>query len=98
MDDVVGCERLVLVRLADVFVEGRKEEIEQVLPLRRLVVDIWENAVVYEVENLLKLLLFQLADTLGVNNLRLQNNQLFGLVEALVKQRFKLVFRKGNYQ
>ena len=31
VDNVVGCKRLVLVRLADVFVEGREEEVEKVI-------------------------------------------------------------------
>ena len=49
VNDVIWRESLVLVRLPDVFVEGREEEIENILPLRCLVVDVRKNAVCYEI-------------------------------------------------
>ena len=89
VDNVVGCKRLVLVRLADVFVESREEEVEQILPLRRLVVDVRENPGFDEFEDLLELLLLQVADALGVNDFLLQDDQFFGLVETFVEQRLE---------
>ena len=86
MDDVVGSERLVLVRLADVFVEGREEEVEKVLPQRRLVVDTRKDSPGDKIENFLKLLLLELADTLRVYDLVLQDDQFLRLVEALIEQ------------
>lgn len=66
---VVWRKRLVFVGLPDVFVEGCEEEVEKILSLCRLVVDVGKDAIADEVENLLKLLLFQFTDALRINNL-----------------------------
>ena len=89
VDNVVGREGLVLVGLADIFVKGREEEVEKILAQRRLVVDAGQDSSGDEVEDFLKLLLFEFADALRVDDLVLQDDQFLRLVEALVEQRFQ---------
>ena len=89
VDNVVGCKRLVLVRLADVFVKSREEEVEQILPLRRLVVDVGENAAFDKFKDFLEFRFLQITNTLGINHLLLQDDHFLGLVEAFVEQSLK---------
>ena len=84
--DVVRRKRLVLVGLANIFIERDEKQVEQVLPRRALIVNERENLVLDEIKNCAKVLAIHITDILILENTLINQGQLLSLLQRPFKQ------------
>ena len=84
--DVVRRKRLILVGLANVFIERDEEQVKQVLPRRTLIVNERENLVLDEIKNCAKILTIHITDILILENTLINQGQLLSLLQRPFKQ------------
>ena len=82
--DMVRGKRLIFIRLPDVLVESREEQVQEVLPGRILVVDMGENSVVYELKYAFEVFIRESGDILIFKDVSVENAKLLELIEVLV--------------